>query len=169
MEGNMTTAQTDSRPNATLWVAIGIPALTIVASIVTVYVAAIRAEPELPANYHWEGAALDADIARSDRAAELGVAVQLRVTDDGQIEAHLRMDSAADHPAQLALRLTHATLPAQDRQLTLQRQADGVYRARTEAIPRAHWLLELGVPEQWRVRGNLPATSRDILLGQSPG
>ncbi len=169
MEGNMTTAKTDSRPNATLWVAIGIPALTIVASIITVYIAVVRAEPELPANYQWEGAALDADVVKSTRAAELGVAVQLRVTDDGQIEAHLRTHSAADQPAQLSLRLTHATLPAQDRQLTLQRQADGVYRARTEAIPRAHWLLELGVPGQWRVRGNLPATSRDILLGRSQG
>ena len=165
----MTTATPHSRPNLTLWVAIGIPVLTIIASVITVYVAAIRAEPELPANYHWEGAALDADIARSDRAAELGVAAQLRFTDDGRIEATLRTHSAADQPAQLSLRLTHATLPEQDRQLTLQREADGIYRASTAAIPRAHWLLELGVPGQWRVRGNLPATSRDVLLGRATG
>jgi hypothetical protein len=165
----MATARTDSGPNAALWLAIGIPVLTIIASVVTLYVAAIRAEPELPPNYHWEGSALDADIARSERAAALGVTVLLRLGDDGRIEADLRTHDPADQPAQLSLLLTHATLPAQDRRLTLQRDADGVYRARTAAIPRAHWLLELGVAGRWRVRGNLPATSRSTLLGRASG
>jgi len=169
MEGSMSTARTNSTPNVTLWVAIGIPVLTIFASVATLYVAAIRAEPELPSNYHWEGAALDADTLRSERAAELGVAVQLRLGDDGRIEADMRTRNPADQPAQLSLHLTHATLPAEDRQLTLQREADGVYRARTMAIPQAHWLLELGVPGEWRVRGNLPAKSREMLLGRAPG
>ena len=168
MDGNMPNSTAGSRPNLTLWVALGIPAVTIVASVITLYMAATRAEPELPANYHWEGAALDADLAKSERAAAMGVAVQLRLSDDGTIEATFRANNPADPPAQLSLHLTHATLPSHDRQLTLQRDADGIYRGSTTAIPRAHWLLELGVPDEWRVRGNLPATAREILLGRAP-
>lgn len=165
----MATADHRSGPNVTLWVVVGIPALTILASLFTLYVSVVRAEPELPSNYHSEGAELDADLARSERAAELGVTVRLRLDHDGMIEAVLRMHSPSDQPAELALHLTHATFAAEDRRVTLRRHEDGVYRARTAAIPPAHWLLEIGVPEQWRVRGNLPATSRTILLGRAPG
>lgn len=163
----MSTADSSRRPNAALWVSIAVPAATIVASIITLYVSAIRAEPELPANYHWEGAALDTDIAEAARAKERGVAVQLRLDPDGGIDADLRLHDAAAMPASVDLRLTHATLPALDRQITLRRDADGVYRARTDAIPDGHWLIELGVREQWKVRGDLAAGRRSLALGRA--
>ncbi len=166
-EATMSTADSH-RPNIALWVSIAVPALTIVASVITLYVSAIRAEPELPANYHWEGAALDTDIAEAARAQELGVTGQLRIDSNNGIAVDLRVHDPASRPASLDLRMTHATLPALDRQITLQRDADGVYRAHADSLPNGHWLIELGVRGQWKVRGDLPAGRRSLTLGRAP-
>jgi hypothetical protein len=68
---------TRSRANPALWAMIGIPAATVVASAITLMMAYGGAEPELPARYAWEGAALDQDIARAARARELGLGAEL--------------------------------------------------------------------------------------------
>jgi hypothetical protein len=160
--------QPERRPNLVLWVSIGVPLATIVASAITLYVSYSKAEPELPAQYSWEGSALDADLARAAEAQRLGAAVDLDFSADGLVQARLQFaNGAQDPPSTLELRLTHATLPALDRSVTLARDsADGHYSAKLEALARGHWLVQLDAGKQWRLRKEFDAPTLAVRLGR---
>lgn len=154
-----------SRRIPALWVVIGIPLATIVASIITVTMAFRESEPELPAQYPWEGAALDQDLARAERARELGLAASLRFTTSGGVIVQLSTGSpGAALPERLELQATHVTLPSRDRAWTLRRDAGGQYRADGAALDRGPWLLQLSAGD-WRIRGRLEAGRGELRLG----
>jgi hypothetical protein len=159
------------RPNPAFWAMIGIPAATILASAATLFLAYGGAEPPLPARYAWEGAALDHDLARSERARALGLGVTLDLAADGRIVAQVtRRDPAATaadgtHAAGLRLHLTHATRPEADRSLTLRPSgAQGRYEGRTDKLPAARWLLQLD-GDTWQLRGRLETPAASVRLG----
>ncbi|MFO1427794.1 MAG: FixH family protein [Steroidobacteraceae bacterium] len=154
--------------NWVLWIAIGVPTLTVCASALTLYLAVSRSEPELPPQYHWEGAALDQDIARADAARRLGAQVHVDFTTPGTVQAQLRFapGSTAARPAELQLRLTHATLPALDRSVRLVLDpASGSYAARLDALPTGHWLVQLDGGTDWRLRGEFDSPAQGWALG----
>ncbi len=153
-------------PIPVLWIVVGVPLTTILASIITVWVSLSGAEPELPAYYHSEGLELDADLARARRAAELGVSAELAVTADGAAMVALRFASPqAKAPEELTLRLTHATLADRDRTWVLERGSDGLYRGRAATPGDGPWLVQIDAVDDWRLRGRLPATATQRRLG----
>jgi len=158
------------RANPALWAMIGIPAATVVASAITLMMAYGGAEPELPARYAWEGAALDRDIARAARARELGLGAELGLLGGDRVV--LRLTGAAvplqAAPQSLTLHLTHATRPASDRSVTLTRSGDsGRYEGRMAgALPDARWLIQLDDGRgEWRLRGRLETPGVAARLG----
>jgi hypothetical protein len=162
----MTQTDTSSRPIPALWVIVGVPLATIVASAITVWLAISGAEPELPAYYHSEGLELDADLARARRAAELGMRAELAVSTDGAAAVALRFDSPAVRaPDEIELRLTHATLADRDRTWRLRRSSDGLYRGRTAALGDGPWLVQIDAGDDWRLRGRLTDTTERLRLG----
>lgn len=159
-----------SRANPALWAMIGIPAATVVASAVTLMMAYGGAEPELPARYAWEGAALDQDIARAARAHELGLGAELGLVEGDRIVVQLTRTAAPVQPAprRLTLHLTHTTRPAYDRSVTLMLSADGDrYEGRMDdALPDARWLVQLDDDRgAWRLRGRLETPGATARLG----
>jgi hypothetical protein len=156
--------------NPALWAMIGIPAATVVASIITLAMAFGGAEPELPERYAWEGAALDQDLARATRARELGLGAELGFVEGGRVV--LRLDGAAvpDYtaPQSLTLHLTHATRPESDRSVTLTRSAVGDrYEGLIgSSLPDARWLIQLDDARgEWRLRGRLETPGAVARLG----
>jgi hypothetical protein len=164
----MTESPTASqRPNLVLWISIGVPLATMVASAITLYFAYVSPEPELPAEYSWEGAALDADIARAEAARRLGVNVALDFSADGLVQAQLGFAAGAhEYPASLELKLTHSTLPTLDRtvRLTLDSGA-GHYTARLDPLPKGHWLAQIESGPEWRLRKKFSAPVRSLGMG----
>jgi hypothetical protein len=150
-----------------LWPIIGIPLMAIVASVLLVWQATDSADPELPAHYFTEGRALDNDIARGERALQIGVALQLDFARSGDVVAHLSYPQSAPYaaPATLELRITHATLPARDRQLSLQRSPDGLYRGRTTPLEGGPWLVQIADGDTWRLRGRLEDDTGALFMG----
>ncbi|MCU0759059.1 MAG: FixH family protein [Steroidobacteraceae bacterium] len=155
--------------NPVVWVAIGVPLFAVVASILLVFVSVRRAEPELPANYSWEGAALEQDLARAGRAAALGATLGLEFAADGRLRARLAFrDAAQPRPARLVVHLTHSTLPALDRRFELALDAaTGAYVAALPPLQRGHWLIEVGDGEVggWRLRERFLAPATHVGLG----
>jgi uncharacterized protein len=153
------------RANPVVWIMIGVPLAAVCASMLTLFVAARGSEPPLPAQYSWEGKALEQDFARADRAGALGAAAELEF-DTGRVRVALDFSAAKEPlPATLELRLTHATLPALDRAITLARDAgSGGYWADLPALQRGHWHVELAGTD-WRLRGRLEAPASYVRLG----
>lgn len=150
-----------------LWPIIGVPAFAVVASAILLVLAIRDADPELPAHYYIEGRELDADLARAQRALDLGVRTELRFERSGDVVATLSFAAAAaaNAPAALDLRLTHATQPAQDRVLSLQRGADGRYSARAPALVGGPWLVQIADGDVWRLRGRLEGAAGTLRMG----
>lgn len=161
---------TRSRANPALWAMIGIPAATVVASAITLMMAYGGAEPELPARYAWEGAALDQDIARASRARELGLGAELGLVEGDRVVLRLTRTAAPVEtaPRSLTLHLTHTTRPASDRSVTLTRSAGSDrYEGRMDnALPDARWLVQLDEQRgEWRLRGRLETPTPTMRLG----
>jgi hypothetical protein len=156
-----------SRANPVLWLVIGLPALAVAASFVSLALAVTRGDKELPAAYHWEGSALASDEARSAAAARLGIAATLQVDPVGE---RCTLQLAGTSPAAVRLDLTHPTDPAADRHVPLQRSADGSgrYEAPCAALAPAHWWVQVSDGEgQWLLRARA-AGALDAPLSLSP-
>jgi len=159
-------ATTSTLRNPALWLVVGIPLATVLASVFTVSLAFMGAEPELPAHFAREGAPLALDQQRADRAQQLGIGVEIRVWQEGRIEAHLTAKpSASTLPTSLTLRMTHITRPEFDRELALTGGTAGVFSAQGSAVPAGDWLLELDGGE-WRVRGRAALPTSRVRLGE---
>jgi uncharacterized protein len=153
------------RANPVVWIMIGVPLAAVCASMLTLFLAARGSEPPLPAQYSWEGKALEQDFARADRAGALGAAAEMAF-DTGRVRVGLEFSAAPEAlPGTLELRLVHGTLPALDRALTLTRDAgSGDYWADLSSLPRGHWHVELAGAD-WRLRGRFEAPVSYVRLG----
>lgn len=144
--------KTDSAINPTLWLVVGLPALAVVASFASLFLALHAGDTELPARYHWEGANLDADQVRIVRARALGIAAMISY-DAPSRQCQVVLQGAS--PAQLRVELTHATEAASDRHLQLQRRGD-LYSTDCAPLPVAHWWVEITDDAgSWTLRGRL--------------
>ena len=136
--------------NPVLWLVIALPLLAVVASLASLALAVTRGDPELPKDYHWEGAALDRDQQRLARAARAGIGATISYRADTQ-RCAIALHGAA--PAQLRLDLVHPTDPRADRRLTLV-PTGAAYEADCTGLPAAHWWLEVSDETGlWMLRG----------------
>jgi uncharacterized protein len=107
------------------WLLIAPPAVAVLAGVVTV-VLAVRSDDGVVADdYYKRGLAVNAEIDRSRRAAELGLAAEVTAGNDGEIR--ITLQSALPLPAEsvVKLRLVHPGRPLADRIALLARvQAD---------------------------------------------
>lgn len=166
---NVLTLDRSSTRNPTLWVVFGVLAFTVVASMFLVWVALRGAEPELPASYHWEGAGLDADLARIEKARAAGVEVDVDWLTGSAITVRVRSTVPIERPTTLQLRLTHATLPERDRLLTLRLDAaSGEYRTTLPPLEPGHWLGEIRAGEAWMLRREFDAPADVIHFRAAP-
>jgi len=142
----------DKRANPVLWLVIGLPAAAVVASFATLILSTRASDQQLPARYHWEGSAYDADQARVAMARRVGVTALLQY-DPTQTQCRVTLSGAA--PDTLRVELAHPTDKARDRHLLLQRTASG-YQTACEPLPAAHWWVEVADDSAgWLLRGRL--------------
>ena len=155
-----------SRANPVLWAMIGIPAVTVLASAYTLWLAFGDAEPKLPKRYAWEGAALERDIERAARAEAQGIAVTLEIAADGRITG-LLVPAPTTPGAALTLHLTHATRTEGDRSVRLEPTGTpGRYEGRLAPLPAARWLVQLEDERGgWQLRGRLETPGTAVHLG----
>ncbi len=137
-----------------VWLIAGLPAIVVVASFVTFYIAATNPDPLVNAGYHKEGLAPVQDTSKFDRSAELAINGEL-VIRDGVAEISLtgRMEAM---PAGLELLLQHPSDAAQDMKILFSDRGAGLYAGLLPASlsGKRQWILE---PEDrsWRLSGEL--------------
>jgi hypothetical protein len=158
--------------NPALMLAWGLPAVAVLASFVTLFIAMNTPDGELPEQYHWEGFQLDRDFSRAARAAELGVRSTFTGFDQsGRCQAELRMNGAA--PDDLVLRVSHATLPHLDQSVMLKRMSlapaaesgSATYVGDCQQAAEGHWRLELvDAVNDWALRQSVHGSLGGVTL-----
>lgn len=140
------------------WFLIMFPAIAVVAGLATFWIAYATFDGMVVDDYYKEGRTIDLTIARSVRAAELGLSadVKLRAED---IMVTLASSNGVALPTSLIVTIIHPTRAGQDQQLVLTGQ-NGVYRGDTEPLTTGRWMLQLeDESRSWRLNGttHLPA------------
>lgn len=137
------------------WFLLGLPAVVVVASLITVGIAVQHADDLVADDYYKEGLAINRQLEYQHRAEVLGLSAALEL-DAGQVRLSLTGGSS---PASVKLSLFHPMEANRDLSLKLQRTATGQYVA---PIPIAvagnwHWSIEPLSGERWELNGRLTA------------
>lgn len=165
--------------NPVLALAWGLPAIAVIASVLSLVMAVRSPESELPEQYHWEGFQLDRDFSQAARATALQVHAELSgFGASRRCELALRMAGAA--PDSLELLVAHATQPQLDQRVTFTRETATLhasdarerYAGSCEPSPDAHWRLELvdkthGWAVRRTIRGPLDGAALDAVAGEN--
>jgi hypothetical protein len=137
------------------WFIISLPATAVLAGLVTLYIATVNRDTLVKDDYYKEGLALNQDLARSRRAADLGITADLAY-DPGTGDVELTTAGIPGEAERLTLVLLHPTLPHQDLSLVITRSADGRYRARLPSLRPANWRVQLFPDDaDWRIEARL--------------
>ena len=164
----MTTVADKSRGAPVLWIALVLLAACILGTLWVVAVSAFKGADELPAVYHTEGAAADADLQALSAAKQQGIEANLKIA-GRRVEIELAATSGVAAPIERAtLRLTHATLDAQDATVDLDRH--GGQLVGTLALPLAtgSWWAELRpTSADWLLRWRIAVKGGQLVAGRS--
>jgi hypothetical protein len=152
MSAAPSTAPAKRGPNIAYWLIWILPSCAVAGSFTSLYFAVHGMDPPLPAAYHWEGQALDADQSRQAQARSMGIAALLQFD---AATGHCRVKLQGDSPGELRVDLAHPTRSADDRHWVMKRDGDG-YQGECGALPKAHWWVQIGDPAgHWQLRGRV--------------
>jgi uncharacterized protein len=155
----------------------GLPAVAVIASVLTLVIALRGPDGQLPEQYHWEGFQLDRDFSRAARAAELKVRATVTGLDrSGPCELRLQMEGVA--PDVLLLMLAHGTRADLDRRITFKRVptepgwSDGsvLFRGACTDLNEGHWRVELvDSVNSWAIRKSVRSSLGTLSLNAVTG
>jgi hypothetical protein len=147
-----------------LWLAIAVPAATVVAGFVTLFLAARGSDEVVRDDFRKEGLAIYADPARDAAAARAGARARLTFDSTGErLRAQLSLQDGP-LPDSLLVVLSHATRAEYDRLITL-RGGNGSYEGRLEPLGSGHWYVEITPPgRQWRLKGDFRDMPPELTL-----
>jgi hypothetical protein len=159
--------------NPVLWLVIGLPAVVVLASLATLYIAIDAGGSDaIPDDVRRTAQIQTSELGPDERAATLKLSAVLSVRDE-HVEvlpvSGALVDDKTLRGKPLRLLLQHPTLAAEDRELKLAPTEAG-WRAEIALDPSHDWRIQLA-PEgtAWRLRGRLPAGQRGVLLAPSVG
>ncbi|MCZ8100627.1 MAG: FixH family protein [Burkholderiaceae bacterium] len=143
------------------WLVWGIPALTIVAGLVTWWIAAQRADSNVAEDWYKRGMTINRSLERESRAQALGLKAELDLA--GEHDLRLRLEGGTGLPPAVTVLLTHPVRAEQDRLLTLDRQPDGTYRAVSPRVAAGTWGVSIEA-QDWKIATRRATLSSDRTL-----
>ena len=148
-----------------LWLAILLPASSVVAGLVTLYIAVTNADSPVVDEWYKEGRGINRSMEQEQIAARLGVGLALSQVGAG-IQARLTSEAGAPPPETLTLALRHPTLKEKDMALTLHHQEGGLYRADGQLPDKGRRTATVSTPEgHWRLYETVIIHDRSLQLG----
>ena len=137
---------------STVWLIFGIPTVAVVVGFVMLGFAIVSYDGLVVDDYYRRGKEINLDLARDRLALEQGRSASLIVA-----QHELRVDlrsRVASSPTRIDAQLLHATRQGHDRNLLLERDTDGVYRAALADLSPGRYDVQLSA-EGWRLLGSL--------------
>ena len=149
------------------WILAAGPFIVVVAASYTAWLAVKSDDGLVTEDYYRKGLAANQTIARSDRAAKLGLVAGIRFAGDVLSVRLAARNKDYPMPSALAVTVSHPTRAGLDQSRVLMRTGD-VYSAEMRLPAAGHWLLLLeDEPRTWRLMGNmiLPANGETLMGG----
>ena len=146
------------------WLLISLPASAVIAGFITLALA-IRTDDSLVVDdYYKEGKAINREIARDSRAAELGLVAELSAAPDG-LRLRFTARTLPELAERMSVRFVHNTRAPLDREIAFTRLGRTEFVAVGEKLPAdGHWTVHIESPDrQWRLVARLnggPSTLR---------
>ncbi len=144
------------------WILAAGPALAVIGGIVTAYLAMTTEDGLVVGDYYRQGLAVNATMAREDRARTLGVTAILELA-PRRDAVRVAVKQARGGPGRIRLTLAHPTRAGQDQSVVLRPAAAGEFEAALKPVEANAWhvLLE-DETSGWRLSGTLPARGERI-------
>jgi len=146
-----------------LWFLLIFPGAAIVWCSIAITIAINTDNSMVTDDYSKEGRGINMEIARDERAKELGLKADMAISER---EITLSMDTAdgrADYPY-LILNLFHPTMSDRDRTIQFRAIGEGRYIANLNQPIEGRWYFDLRGPEnRWRLKGESSLPSEQSL------
>lgn len=142
------------------WFLIAIPTIAVVAGVITLWLALSTWDGLVVDDYYQEGKAIEKTIARSQRAAELGLSADLRIRAD-EVSLDLAGGANVTLPPTVVLTISHPTRAGMDQVLVLKRR-DDAYVSSLAPLSAGRWLVQVEDESRtWRMNAtaNIPGDS----------
>ena len=141
------------------WFLMALPAMVVVAGVWTAVIASRHADDLVVDEYYKDGLAINVQLAKKQRAAELGLTARLHFNED-LVTVEL---SGPVRDSGLRLVLSHPLEADRDFAVPLVRVSKGLYRGSLDAdvAPHWHWTLQGLRRDDWRLDGNVQVTDFD--------
>lgn len=149
------------------WLLIAGPAIVVVASFYSGWLALSTDDGVVTDDYYKRGLSINQRLARVDRAAELQLSARVDVAADGTVSVALASPSldAQALPAVVRFALAHPTRAGFDRGAELVRGPEGTYVGHIEPVPPGRWLVIVET-DAWRLPVlEVAGPLRDVRLG----
>ncbi|NMG27373.1 FixH family protein [Aromatoleum evansii] len=143
------------------WFLIAIPAVAVIAGMITLWLAVSTWDGLVVDDYYQEGKAIEKTIARSLKAAELGLLADVRLRAE-EVTLDLTSSANVPLPPTVVLTISHPTRGGMDQVVLLKRRDGGVFAAPLSPLSAGRWLLQVeDESRNWRMNGsvNIPAES----------
>lgn len=146
------------------WLLMAGPAIVVVASCYTAYLAIKTPDAVVVGDYYKQGKAINQDLRRDRVAAQMGLSVALGYdAASGQLSGRINRQGTGP----LLVHLSHATLPEKDIKLMVTPDANGAFSAALPMLERSRWVVLVeGEKREWRLAGAwvFPANRQVTLL-----
>lgn len=136
-----------------VWLVVGIPALTVVAGLITWWIAAQRADSDVADQHYKRGLAINRQLEREQLAQHSGLGARLELAPSGQLVVRVYSAGGALLPETLQLHLTHPVQARDDQRIVLVISPDGAYRGQVSEKVRhfaGRWGVSIEGPG-WRI------------------
>ena len=149
------------------WLLMLMPTIALVGGLFTAWLAVTTSDSLVVDDYYRQGKAINQEIARDRLALQRHMLAALQNDAQG-ISIRLTADAGVALPAQLKLKVIHATRVEFDREATLTRAADGLYRVDGIRLPEpGRWRVQIeDETGKWRLVGIAHSFDTPMTLGE---
>jgi len=156
------------------WLVMAGPAIVVVASFITLWLAISSNDGLVADNYYKEGLAINRLLEQDARARALGLAATIRLSEQsGAVRVEVNLDQPIAHSSGrevLHVILAHPTRPGLDRETNLLPDGRGGWRGTVDGLPAGHWHMLLEAPAAgWRLVGEWDRLAPSVKLEPVPG
>ncbi len=133
-----------------LGLVVALPAVAVIASLSTVYVAFTNQDSMVKDNYYKEGLAINKDISQDSLAKSNRINAELDIAADGSVTLHLSSDMSP--PDTIVLELIHNATSEKDLTIPLMIDEASTYRGQINKTLTGKWFVLASSSQQgWRI------------------
>ena len=132
------------------WFLILLPLTVVIASVITFIIAQNNKPSLVSGNYYKEGLAINSNKKLEETAKKLGLTATISTNSTA---ITIQLANLENQPAQILVKLRHATISQHDQSLSLVKIADGIYQSPFILPKQGKWYISINDPSHtWEIK-----------------